>query len=123
MLLMLIQLAVFAAVYGATGYGIMKVFEKVDRTIPNWAAFVPFYNLYVLVTVVAKKEPVWVLIALIPVVGFVLISLDIAKKFGKEQGFGIGMGLVPFVFYPLLGTSEARYEAGAEAAPVRVRAR
>ena len=113
MVIMLIQLAVFAAIYGATGYGIMKVFEKVDGTIPNWAAFVPFYNLYLLVTVVAKKEPVWVLIALIPVVGFVLISLDIAKKFGKEQGFGLGMGLVPFVFYPMLGTSNARYQAAA----------
>jgi len=118
---MLIQLVVFAAIYGATCYGIMKVFEKVDRTIPNWAAFVPFYNLYLLVTVVAKKEPVWVLIALIPIAGFVLISLEVGKKFGKETGFAVGMGLLPFVFYPLLGTSDARYEGAA--VPVEVESR
>jgi hypothetical protein len=106
----LIQLALFAAIYGASCYGFMKVFEKVDTSIPNWAAFVPFYNLYLLVTKVANKEPVWCLIALIPIVGMVLISLEVAKKFDKDTNFGIGMGLVPFVFYPMLGMSEARYE-------------
>jgi hypothetical protein len=108
--MMMIQLALFAAIYGATCYGIMKVFEKADSTIPNWAAFVPFYNLYLLVTKVARKEPVWVLIALIPVAGMILVSLEVAKKFGKETDFAIGMGLLPFVFYPMLGTSDAEYE-------------
>jgi hypothetical protein len=116
MLMMMIQLALFAAIYGATGYGLMKVFEKVDAGIPNWAAFVPFYNLYLLVTKVARKEPVWCAIALIPVVGMVLISLEVAKKFDKDQNFGIGMGLLPFVFYPMLGMSDAQYERPAVAA-------
>jgi hypothetical protein len=92
------------------GFGLVKVFEKVDGTIPNWAAFVPFYNLYLLVTKVAGKEPVWCLVALIPVAGMILLSVEVAKKFGKDTPFAIGMGLVPFVFYPLLGTSDARYQ-------------
>ena len=107
---MLIQLALFAAIYGATCYGIMLVFAKADSSIPNWAAFVPFYNLYLLGTKVAGKEPVWCLIALIPVVGGILFSMEVAKKFGKETPFAIGMGLVPFVFYPLLGMGEDRYQ-------------
>jgi hypothetical protein len=111
MLTMLIQLAVFAAIYGATCYGIMKVFEKADPTIPNWAAFVPLYNLFLLGTKVAGKEPVWCLIALIPIVGPILLSIEVAKKFGKDTGFAVGMGLVPFVFYPMLGMSDARYNA------------
>jgi len=111
MLMTLIQLALFAAIYGATCYGFMKVFEKVDSSIPNWAAFVPFYNLYLLVTKAAGKEPVWCLIALIPIVGMVLVSLEVAKKFDKETNFGIGMGLLPCVFYPMLGMSDARYES------------
>lgn len=108
MLMFVVQLAVLAAVYGATCYGIMKVFEKVGG-IPAWAAFVPFYNLFLLTTEVAKKDVIWVAIALVPVVGAVLISLDVAKKFGKSQNFGIGLGLLPFVFYPMLGTSDAEY--------------
>jgi hypothetical protein len=111
MVTMLIQLAIFAAVYGATCYGIMKVFEKADATIPNWAAFVPLYNLYLLGTKVAGKEPVWCLIALIPVVGSILFSIEVAKKFEKDTAFAVGMGLLPFVFYPMLGTSDARYRA------------
>lgn len=108
----LIQLAVFAATYGAACYGIRKVFEKVRRDIPPWAAFVPFYNLYVLGTQVAKKEPKWCLIVLIPIAGVILLSIEVAKKFGKDTGFAVGMGLVPFVFYPMLGLSDARYLSG-----------
>lgn len=120
MLMFLIQMAVFAAVYGATCYGIMKVFEKVGG-IPTWAAFVPFYNLFLLTTEVAKKDVIWVAVALIPVVGAVLISLDVAKRFGKSQEFGVGLGLLPFVFYPLLGTSDAEYQdAGTEKVGGRV---
>lgn len=108
----LIQLVLFAAVYGAACYGIMKVFEKVSRDIPKWAAFVPFYNLYILGTQVAKKEPKWCLIVLIPIAGMVLLSIEVAKKFGKDTGFAVGMGLLPFVFYPMLGLSDARYQSG-----------
>jgi len=116
MVTMLIQLVVFAAIYGATCYGIMKVFEKADATIPNWAAFVPLYNLFLLATKVAGKEPVWCLIALIPIAGPILLSIEVAKKFGKETGFAVGMGLLPFVFYPMLGMSDATYQASASPA-------
>ena len=120
MFMFLIQMAVMAAMYGATCYGIMKVFEKVGG-IPTWAAFVPFYNLFLLTTEVAKKDVVWVAIALIPVVGAVLISLEVAKKFDKSQNFGVGLGLLPFVFYPMLGTSDAEYsDAGTETVRAKV---
>lgn len=117
MMAVLIQLAVFAGIYGATCYGIMKVFEKADPSIPQWAAFVPLYNLFLLGTKVAGKEPVWCLIALIPIAGTILLSIEVAKKFGKDTGFAIGMGLVPFVFYPLLGTGDAEFENGRKAGP------
>jgi hypothetical protein len=112
MLMFLIQMAIYAAIYGAMCYGIMKVFEKVGG-IPTWAAFVPFYNLFLLTTEVAKKDVIWVVIALIPIVGGILISLEVAKKFGKSQQFGVGLGLLPFVFYPMLGRSDAEYNASA----------
>ena len=113
MVYFVIQMALFAAIYGAACYGIMKVFEKVDRTIPNWAAYVPFYNLYLLGTKVAGKEPKWCLIVLIPIAGPILLSIEVAKKFGKDTPFAVGMGLLPFVFYPMLGMSDARYASHA----------
>jgi hypothetical protein len=111
MVVQLIQFVLFTAFYGATCYGLMKVFEKVDGAIPKWAAFVPLYNVFLLGTQVARWEPVRCLLVLVPIVGLILLSLDVAKKFGKETGFALGMGLLPFVFYPVLGTSDARYRS------------
>lgn len=33
----------------------------------------------------------------------ILVNLNIAKKFGKSAGYGVGLALLPFVFYPMLG--------------------
>jgi hypothetical protein len=120
MFAMLFQFALYAAFYVATCYGLMKVFEKVDGTIPKWAAFVPFYNAFLLGTKVAGWEPVKCLLILIPIVGAILLALDVAKKFGKETGFAIGMGLLPFVFYPLLGMGDAQFRSEKDATLKRV---
>jgi hypothetical protein len=93
--------------------GLWKVFEKAGQ--PGWAAIVPFYNLYVLTCQVAKKEIVWFVLFLIPclnVVASIVVSIEVAKKFGKDVGYGIGLALLGFIFYPLLGFSDAQYEGG-----------
>ena len=85
--------------------GFWKVFEKAGR--PGWEAIVPVYNLYILTIEIAKKDIVTFLLAIfIFPVGYVLIGLEVARRFGKEQGFGIGLGLLPFIFYPILGFSK-----------------
>ena len=92
---------------------VWKVFEKAGQ--PGWAALVPIYNLYIMV-VIAKKEAWWIVLFLIPIVNWVaaiIINIEIAKKFGKDTGFGIGMALLGIVFWPLLAFSDAQYE-GAE---------
>ena len=87
-----------------------KVFEKAGQ--PGWAVLVPIYNIYIL-TVIAKKEAWWIVLFLIPIVQWVaiiIINIEIAKKFGKDAGFGIGMALLGIVFWPLLAFSDAKYE-------------
>ena len=88
---------------------IWKVFERAGE--PGWAVLVPFYNLYVL-TKVAQVSGWWVLAMFIPFLGIVaafVIAIGVAKRFGKSSGFGIGIALLPFLFYPMLawGDSEA----------------
>jgi hypothetical protein len=39
----------------------------------------------------------------------IIVCLDIAKNFGKGAGFGIGLALLGFIFFPILGFGEARY--------------
>ncbi len=101
--------------------GMWKVFTKAGQ--PGWAAIVPIYNIVILLKIVGR--PVWWLVLLlIPFVNFViliLVSIDMAKSFGKGPGFGIGLWLLSFIFYPILGFGDAQYvgPAAAGAAPVR----
>jgi hypothetical protein len=89
------------------------LFEKAGR--PGWAAIVPFYSMWVLAEVGDKSG--WMGLAMcfcgaIPVVGnmlqlilWVTISLGVARTFDRGVGFGIGLSVVPFVFYPILAFS------------------
>lgn len=86
------------------------VFDKAGQS--GWAAIVPFYNMWVLAEV--GDKPGWLGLAAcfsgaIPFVGFIIqlvlwmvISIGVAKAFGRGIAFGIGLFFVPFVFYPIL---------------------
>lgn len=91
--------------------GMWKVFEKAGK--PGWAAIVPIYNLFVLLQIVNK--PIWwivlLLIPLINLVILIIVTIALAEKFGKGGGFAIGMVFLPFVFYPMLGFGDERFQA------------
>jgi uncharacterized membrane protein YhaH (DUF805 family) len=58
----------------------------------------------------------WLLLLLIPFVNFIIaiiLSIDISKRFGKGVGFAIGMILLPFIFWPILGFGSAQYQGAA----------
>ncbi len=89
---------------------VWTVFTKAGK--PGWAAIVPIYNLVVLLEIVGK--PIWwIVLMLIPLVNFVvgaIVSVELARRFGKGAGFGIGLLLLSPIFYPLLAWGDARYE-------------
>ena len=87
-----------------------KVFEKAGH--PGWAAIIPFYNAYILLQI-ANREIWWLLLFFIPIVSFIVaivVSIDVAKSFGKGTGFGLGLAFLPFIFYPILGFGPDRYQ-------------
>jgi hypothetical protein len=50
---------------------------------------------------------------LIPYVNIVFsiwASNRLAKSFGKSEGFTIGLILLPFIFYPILGLGDSEYK-------------
>jgi ABC-type sulfate transport system permease subunit len=90
---------------------IWKVFSKAGQ--PGWAAIIPIYNIYVMCKV-AGRPGWWLLLMLIPLVNVIIaiiLNVDIAKHFGKGIGFAIGMILLPFIFWPILGFGSARYQS------------
>ena len=94
--------------------GIWKVFVKANK--PGWAALVPIYNLFVLAEV-GGKPSWWAILLFVPLVNlivFVVICMGVAKNFGKNELYGIGLALLGFIFFPLLGFGNARYRKVAQ---------
>jgi Family of unknown function (DUF5684) len=86
------------------------VFTKAGK--PGWACIVPIYNFIILLEI-ARKPLWWIILMLIPLVNIVigiLVVIEIAKNFGKSAGFGIGLLLLPFIFYPMLAWGDAQYQ-------------
>jgi hypothetical protein len=86
-----------------------KVFEKAGQ--PGWACIIPIYNIIVLLKIVGKPSW-WFLLFLIPGVNLVFAIWTInllSKSFGKDEGFTIGLLILGFIFYPVLGFGSARY--------------
>jgi hypothetical protein len=103
---LIIQLAILIVVIA----GMWKAFAKAGQ--PGWGCIIPIYNIYLL-TVMAKKPGWWLVLFLIPVVNIVvaiILMLEIAKRFGKGTGFGIGLALLGFIFWPILGFGDAQYQ-------------
>jgi hypothetical protein len=87
-----------------------KVFTKAGQ--PGWASIIPIYNLYVWCKIVGRPGW-WIILLLIPFVNFIIgiiLSIDLAKSFGKGAGFGIGLALLGIIFWPILGFGSAQYQ-------------
>lgn len=98
----------FVALMIASGW---KIYTKAGQ--PGWACIIPIYNIIVLFKIIGK--PWWWLFGLlVPFLNFVVLiimSLQLAKVFGKGVGFAIGLIFLSFIFYPILAFSDATYTA------------
>ena len=87
-----------------------KIFKKAGK--PWWASIVPIYNTIVMIEI--AELPMWyIALFFIPIANIYAIfkiNIEIAKKFGKSTGFGIGMTLVSIIFIPLLAFSDNNYK-------------
>jgi len=94
-----------------------KMFSKAGQ--PGWASIIPIYNVIVLLQI-AGKPVWWILLCMIPlvqIVPLIIMNIEIAAKFGKDGGFAVGLTLLPFIFFPILGFGSATYQgAGVPAA-------
>ena len=101
---------------------------------PGWAVLIPIYNLIVLLKIVGR--PIWWIIWFFQVLVFyilflvspgiptgillflsevtcivfaIIITNGLSKSFGKDAGFTVGLVLLGFIFYPILGFGKATY--------------
>jgi hypothetical protein len=105
MILMLLYLALIVLMLAS----MWVIYAKAGK--PGWAAIIPIYNIIVLLEIVGR--PIWwILLWLVPCVNVVVaivVVIDLAKSFGKDVAFAIGLLLLGIVFYPILAFGSARY--------------
>lgn len=108
---------VWLAIMGTVIASMWKVFQKAGQ--PGWGVLVPFFNIYLLCKI-AGRPGWWMLLFFIPFVNIIMafiLAIDVAKAFGKGAGFGIGLALLGFIFYPILAFSSAEYHGPASSGP------
>lgn len=85
-----------------------KVFEKAGQ--PGWACIIPFYNIYIMAKI-ARVENWWLIFIPIANIYIIIVILNgISKAFGKDTAFTIGLIFLGFIFWPILGFGDARYQ-------------
>jgi hypothetical protein len=100
-------------IFGVLITAVWKTFEKAGE--PGVAAIVPIYNTLTLLRIVGKPWW-WLFLMIIPYVNIVFLvwTLNLlAKRFGKSEGFTIGLLFLPFIFYPQLAWGEAKFQRAA----------
>ena len=105
----IIYLAIIVAVIA----GWWQIFTKAGEA--GWKSIIPVYNFIVILKIVGR-DWWWVILMLIPIVNFIIliiVSLDLAKSFGRGTGFGIGLAFLSFIFAPILGFGSDTYKGPA----------
>ncbi|MEI7683264.1 MAG: DUF5684 domain-containing protein [Candidatus Saccharibacteria bacterium] len=106
-LIMLLYLVVLVVAIAA----MWKIFVKAGEE--GWKSLIPIYNTWVLIEI-SGKPGWWLLLMLIPFVNFVvwiIVALELAKRFGKSTAFAIfGLIIFSLVGYLMLGFGDAKYD-------------
>jgi len=86
-----------------------RIFEKAGK--PGWASLIPIFNTLVELEIV-QRPLWWILLMFIPGVNLVImviIIFDLAKVFGKDNGFAFGLLFLTPIFVPILALGNAVY--------------
>ena len=105
----LIYLALMVAIGAFEIAAMWMVFAKAGE--PGWASLIPIYNIFLLVRIAGL--PWWqfllVFVPIVQLVPVILVPLGVAKRFGKDVVFGLGLLFLPVIFYPVLAFGSARH--------------
>ena len=104
--------------------GQWKIFSKANK--PGWASLIPIYNQYILCQVTGVN-PMWLIVVyaasiissflgplafigvVVSIYFNVLISVSLARSFGKDDAYAIGLIFLGPIFYLILGCGDSKY--------------
>ena len=103
----------YLVVYVLVIVGWWMVFTKAGEA--GWKSIIPIWNILVILRIVGR-EWWWIILMLIPIVNlivWIIVSLDLAKSFGRGTGFGIGLAFLSPIFALILGFGSDTYKGPA----------
>ena len=91
-----------------------RIFEKAG--VAGWKSLIPIYNVYCLYKL-ATGSGLWLLWFLLPgigtVIALVVLSVRLARAFGKGAFYTLGLLFLPNIFHLMLGWGSAQYRGPA----------
>jgi hypothetical protein len=118
----LIFLIFFVLSYAITAFLLGRVFKKAG--VPQWAAWVPIYNMWKLLEL-GDQPGFWAVLGIVPFVGLISIIFmyiamyNIGRKLGKEGWFVIIAIFLPIVWMIWLGYDDSKWPAAQKKKPAR----
>jgi hypothetical protein len=123
--MMMVLMPLYIAIIVVAIVAFWRVFTKAGK--PGWAAIVPIYNAWTLAEIAGKPGWWGLAIALAPIVPLIgpvvsmvlalLISIEVAKKFGRSTVFGVvGLWLFSLIGYLILAFGKDTYQAASKGA-------
>ena len=124
--------------------GMWKIFKKAGKK--GWEAIIPYYNIWVLneisgcvwwffLLAIASSlisfdlslnlsetskvtyNPLEFIGSITNLFAMYMINYNISKKFGKSHGYAIGLTLLPYIFYPILGFGKNNFDNNIKVSP------
>ena len=87
-----------------------RIFKKAGKG--GWEAIIPIYNIIVLIEIAGL--PLWYIVLLIipfaNIYAIFKIYIELAHKFGKSTGFGVGMVFLSLIFMAILAFGKDEYQ-------------
>jgi hypothetical protein len=103
---MLVLMGAVALVYLVATW---KLFSKAGR--PGWASLIPIYNTVVLCQICGRSG--WLTLPLmipgVNIIVSIILTVDLARVFGRGTGFMLGLIFLGPIFFPILAFGSSRY--------------
>ena len=103
------MLLLIGAVYLFFLVATWKLYFKAGR--PGWASLIPIYTTVVFCRICGRSG--WLTLALmipgVNVVISIMLSVDLARVFGRGTGFALGLIFLSPIFFPILAFGSSRY--------------
>lgn len=148
--LIIFILVIFLIVLSASILSIIgkwKLFKKAGKK--GWEAIIPYYSTWTLVEISGCKwwffliivcssmlslkltynvdemtsiffDPLYFIRTIINFIAMLCVNYNISKKCNKDIGYAIGLTILPFIFYPMLGLGNTKFDFNVKVSPYGV---